>query len=122
MNTRFTVEQLEQMKTHELADLLANVVLVLRRMPNVECKQLGQIPETVQLPDQSIPSPAVAPTPVSNGIAVEDLQSKTVPQLKKIATELHVSYTGRIKKDELIAKILSRQTKGHSEQYAIQHL
>lgn len=122
MNTRFTVEQLEQMKTHELADLLANVVLVLRRMPNVECKQLGHIPETVQLPDQSIPSPAAAQTPVSNGITAEDLQSKTVPQLKKIATELHVSYTGRIKKDELIAKILSRQTKGHSEQYAIQHL
>jgi hypothetical protein len=122
MNTRFTVEQLEQMKTHELADLLANVVLVLRRMPNVECKQLGHIPETVQLPDQSIPSPAAAQTPVSNGITAEDLQSKTVPQLKKIATELHVSYTGRIKKDELIAKILSRQANGHSEQYAIQHL
>ncbi|GHO95910.1 hypothetical protein KSF_059580 [Reticulibacter mediterranei] len=120
MNTRFTVAQLEQMKTHELADLLANVVLVLRRMPNVECKQLGQLPETVQLPALSISSPE--PTPVSNSITAEDLQSKTVPQLKKIATELHVSYTGRIKKDELIAKILSRQAKGHSEQYAIQHL
>jgi Rho termination factor-like protein len=120
MNTRFTVEQLEQMKTHELADLLANVVLVLRRMPNVECKQLGQLPETIQLPAPSTPSTA-APA-ISNGITAQTLQSKTVPQLKKIATELHVSYTGRIKKDELIAKILSRQANGHSEQYAIQHL
>jgi hypothetical protein len=120
MNTRFTVEQLEQMKTHELADLLANVVLVLRRMPNVECKQLGQMPETVQLPTLSITSPTA--TPASHSTTMEDLQNKTVPQLKKIATELHVSYTGRIKKDELIAKILSRQANGHSEQYAIQHI
>jgi hypothetical protein len=122
MNTRFTVEQLEKMKTHELADLLANVVLVLRRMPDVECKQLGQQPEIAQLPELSVPSWATAQTPVPNSVTAEDLQSKTVPQLKKIATELHVSYTGRIKKDELIGKILSRQSKGHSEQYAIQHL
>jgi len=120
MNTRFTVEQLEQMKTHELADLLANVVLVLRRMPNIECKQLSQMPETVQLPALPITSPTTAPA--SHSITTEDLQSRTVPQLKKIATELHVTYTGRIKKDELIAKILSRQANGHSEQYAIQHL
>jgi hypothetical protein len=120
MHTRFTVEQLEQMKTHELADLLANVVLVLRRMPNVECKQLEQLPEPVQVSEAPVSSPA--PTPTSPGMTVDDLHSKTVPQLKKIATDLHVSYTGRVKKDELIAKILSRQTKGHSEQYAIQHL
>ena len=120
MHTRFTIEQLEQMKTHELADLLANVVLVLRRMPNIECKQLEQLPEPIQVSEPPVSSPASAPT--SPNITVDDLQSKTVPQLKKIATELHVSYTGRIKKDELIAKILSRQAKGHSEQYAIQHL
>src|SRR5690349_3076107 len=81
------IEQLEQMKTHELADLLANVVLILRRMPNVECKQLGQIPETVQLPVLSAPVPAAVP--VANNVTAEDLQTKTVPQLKKIATELH---------------------------------
>ena len=42
MGTRMTIDQLEQMKTHELADLLANVVLLLRRMPDVACKQLVQ--------------------------------------------------------------------------------
>ncbi len=120
MHTRFTVEQLEQMKTHELADLLANVVLVLRRMPNVECKQLEQLPEPIHISEAPVSSPTPAPT--SPSMSVDDLHGKTVPQLKKIATELHVSYTGKIKKDELIAKILSRQTKGHSEQYAIQHL
>ncbi len=39
MDTRITIDQLEHMKTHEVADLLSNVVLLLRRMPNVECRQ-----------------------------------------------------------------------------------
>ena len=42
MSSRITVDQLEQMKTHELADVLANIVLVLRRMPDVPCTQLQQ--------------------------------------------------------------------------------
>ena len=42
MSTRITVEQLEHMKTHDLAELLANVVLVLRRMPDVQCRELMQ--------------------------------------------------------------------------------
>jgi hypothetical protein len=32
---RFTPEQLEQMTTHELADLLANTAIVLRRLPDI---------------------------------------------------------------------------------------
>jgi hypothetical protein len=32
---RFTPEQLELMTTHELADLLANTAVVLRRLPNI---------------------------------------------------------------------------------------
>ena len=43
MSLRISIDQLEQMKTHELADLLANIVLVLRRMPDVPCTQLQPI-------------------------------------------------------------------------------
>jgi len=127
MNTRLTIEQLEHMKTHELADLLANVVLLLRRMPDVECGQLTQILDIFHLPESSVASSPTQPqiseeAPAENTITAADLRKKTVPELKKIATELHVSYTGKTKKDELINKILARQAHGHSEQYAIQHL
>lgn len=126
MNTRLTIEQLEQMKTHELADLLANVVLLLRRMPDVECGQLTQIPDIFHLPELPAASPAQPQisdeVSAGNTTRAEDLRKKTVPELKKIATELHVSYTGKTKKDELINKIQAKQAHGHSEQYTIQHL
>lgn len=123
MNTRLTIEQLEHMKTHELADLLANVVLLLRRMPDIECGQLTQISAMFQSPVPPTVQPqASEEASIGSTITAADLQKKTVPALKKIATELHVSYTGKIKKDELINKILARQTHSHSEQYAIQHL
>ncbi len=37
---RLTVDDLEKMTTHDLADLLANVVLVLKRLPDVPVKEL----------------------------------------------------------------------------------
>ena len=40
MSTRLTVDQLEQMKTHEVADLLSSLAIVLRRLPDVPCIQL----------------------------------------------------------------------------------
>jgi hypothetical protein len=127
MNTRFTIEQLEHMKTHDLADLLANVVLLLRRMPDVECGQLvTQIPEVLNAQDLSS-APSISPqtpedTSAVNALTAADLRKKNVAELKKLATELHVSYSVRVKKDELISKIVARQGHGHSEQYAIQHL
>src|SRR6266568_1771374 len=55
MGTRLTIDQLEKMKTHELADMLASVVLLLRRLPDVECKQLVR-----HVPDiQVVEPPAV---------------------------------------------------------------
>jgi hypothetical protein len=127
MNKRFTIEQLEQMKTHDLADLLANVVLLLRRMPDIECGQLvAQIPELLnaqELPTEvSISSQTSEDTSTVNTITAAELSKKNVADLKKMATELHVSYSVRIKKAELIDKILARQEHGHSEQYAIQNL
>ncbi len=71
MSTRITVEQLEHMKTHELAELLANVVLVLRRMPNVECRELMQqaAPKDSFVPAEEVPIPA-------KGIKKEEIISK----------------------------------------------
>lgn len=43
MVTSMTIDQLERMKTHDLAELLSNVVLLLRRMPNVECGQFTSL-------------------------------------------------------------------------------
>ncbi len=37
-----TVYQLERMTTHELADLLALLVLALRRLPNIPVEDLKQ--------------------------------------------------------------------------------
>jgi hypothetical protein len=127
MNKRFSIEQLEHMKTHDLADLLANVVLLLRRMPDVECGQLmTQIPEALnaqELPaDASISSQTSEDTATVSTMTATDLGKKTVAELKKMATELHVSYDTKIKKADLISKILARQEHGHSEQYAIQNL
>ncbi len=41
-NTRWSVEQLEGCTTHELADLPSNLVLLLRRLPDVPMSELGQ--------------------------------------------------------------------------------
>jgi hypothetical protein len=119
MSTRITVEQLEQMKTHELAELLANVVLVLRRMPNVPCRDLQPL-LTHELPNE-IAVPSLQVTSASYSQAA--LKKMLLPQLKEVANTLNIPFTTKTKKDELISKILARQaTQGHSEQYSIQHI
>lgn len=122
MTTRITVDQLERMKVHDVADLLANVVLLLKRMPNVECRELLQtLPDEIHLQQEYRPE-QLSSTRVWNE---QDLKDKKVADLKKIADELHIPYTSRIKKDELAAKILARSARadsGRSEQYAIQEL
>jgi hypothetical protein len=118
MSTRITVEQLEQMKTHELADLLANVVLLLRRLPDVECKQLQRPAEIEKLSMEAGQPPRPSPAPLSQ----EELKKKTVPELKMLADELHIVYSVRILKEELINRILTRWATGHSEQYTIQNV
>ena len=122
MTTRITVDQLERMKVHDLADLLTNVVLLLKRMPNVECRELLQtIPDDIHFSQEhgiEQPSPVKVWTK-------EELGKKLVPDLKKIADELHISYPAKIKKNELIEKILAKSASsanGRSEQYAIQEL
>lgn len=120
MSTRLTVNQLEQMKTHELADLLANVVLLLRRMPDVACGQLvQQIPSLSAI--EALPEQPQAALPTVT-LSREDLQKKTVPELKKIAAELHLPLSARMKKDELVSKILARTSDRHSEQFAIHEM
>jgi hypothetical protein len=37
---RFTLAQLEAMSTHQVADLLSNLVLILRRLPDVAISEL----------------------------------------------------------------------------------
>src|SRR6266487_6159038 len=120
MSTRITVEQLEQMKTHELAELLANVVLVLRRMPNVECRELMQqaAPKDSFVPAEEVPTAVSAIS-----FTQAELKNKYVPELKTIAKELHISLPAKgIKKEEIISKILERSAHRHSEQYAIQNV
>lgn len=41
---RFTLAELESMRTHELAELLANFVLLLRRLPDMKFSELAQLP------------------------------------------------------------------------------
>ncbi len=130
MSLRITVDQLEQMKTHELADLLANIVLVLRRMPDVPCTQLQQSlvePETLQ-PEKRKKQERVtnvvveAEQSTSLPIFTEDeLRRKKVADLQKIVVALHIPTSSK-KKDDLISKILTRQGQEHSEQFAIQHM
>jgi hypothetical protein len=115
MSTRLTVEQLENMKTHELADLLANVVLLLRRMPNVECRQLSaqfaeNAPQSEQQPARQL------------ALTLAELKSYKLDELKKLAHDLDIPFASKIKKDELINKIHSWQSHTHSEQYAIQNI
>ena len=119
MGTRMTIDQLEKMKTHELADLLANVVLLLRRMPDVECKQLVQ-----QVPsNEDIAAPKSGHASISrSSFTREELAKRKVPELKTLAKELNVLFSTSIKKDDLISKILARSADGRSEQWAIQDI
>jgi hypothetical protein len=119
MVTRLTIDQLEKMKTHELADMLANVVLLLRRLPDVECKQLVQQVPSMQNIDQSTLEQS---TMSASSFTREELTKKTVPELKALARKLNVLLPSSIKKDGLIEKILARPGDGHSEQRAIQDI
>jgi Rho termination factor-like protein len=119
MKTHMTIDQLEQMKTHELADMLANVVLLLRRMPDIECKQLvQQLPSDVEVEQPTLIQVA-EPSP---SFTREELTNKKVPELKALAKELKVLLPNGIKKDDLIKRILARSADGRSEQRAIQDL
>src|SRR5579884_2329339 len=119
MKTRMTIDELEQLKTHELADLLSQVVLLLRRMPNIECKQLMQ-----PTPEQQLPTPVQAQTttPSTTSFTYEELDKKKVAELRKLAKELHVLIPSNARKEIVIQKILARSADGRSEQRAIQDL
>ena len=118
MDTRITIDQLEGMKTHEVADLLSNVVLLLRRMPNVECRQL-----TSQLTNDDIFTEKTVKQPPSQATwTVADLKGKTVAELKQIANDLHLPFPSKIRKDDLLNKLTVRLSRSHSEQYAIQDI
>jgi len=144
MVTSMTIDQLERMKTHEIADLLSNVVLLLRRMPNVECRQFTSQPPEIAVidPPPISPSPAgpkgtktakpkqlvdsiekvVEPLPAQSKWTVADLEGKTVSQLKEIATDLNLRLSSSLKKNELLAKLTAKLSRTHSEQYAIQDI
>jgi hypothetical protein len=115
MSTRLTVEQLESMKTHELADLLANVVLLLRRMPNVECRQLS-----AQFAENALQSESQPARPLA--LTLAELKSYKLDELKKLAHDLDIPFSSKVRKDELINKIHAWQSNTHSEQYAIQNI
>ncbi len=148
MSTSITIDQLERMKTHELADLLSNVVLLLRRMPNVECREFtrdldlmaqsgpqerrGTQQESNFLDDRSSqPStndndtsrkePSEQP-PSQTTWTIANLEGKKVDELKQIAKDLHLRVPSKIKKDDLLNKLRVRLSGGHSEQYAIQDI
>jgi hypothetical protein len=117
--TYLTIEQLEGMKTHELADLLGNIALLLRRMPDVACGELIQ-----PIPSDDVLMAAEVPQKVSPEIPLTEAELKkrstTVAMLKKIADELFISYSSKPTKGELIDKILARAATGRSEQFTIQ--
>ena len=120
MRTRITIEQLEQMRTHELADLLANISMLLKRMPDVVYSQLiPPIPsdEVYMRPEPVQRSLSTSPSPT---LTRAELQSKTLAELKKFADDLSLSYPKSTKKkDDLIEKILAKSVNGHSEHLAI---
>jgi len=118
MGTHITIDQLERMKTHELADLLSNVVLLLRRMPNVECREF-----TSQFTnDDTFKANITEHPPSQTTWKVADLKGKTVAELKQIANDLHLPFSSKIKKDDLLNKLTVRLSRGHSEQYTIQDI
>jgi Rho termination factor, N-terminal domain len=116
MGTRLTIDQLEKMKTHELADMLANVVLLLRRMPDVECKQLIQpVPGNQNgewPPLEHVSAPASSYTR-------EELEERNLRELKALAKELNVRGFSTMNKGGLIVGILAKSVNGHSEQRAM---
>jgi len=128
MNPRLTIEQLEQMKPHELADLLANIVLLLRRMPDVTWAELQQPPTQATIQDTTmlytdLPDTSIEPQKQYKVYTQAELKKKNVDTLKMIAKELNVLYTSKVKKGDLIDKILAHQSgQGHSEQYQIQYI
>lgn len=121
MGTRQTIDQLEQMKTHELAELLANIVLLLRRLPDIEYKQLiEQVSSKAEI-EQPAAEQTTIPTS-SSSYSREELAKKKKEELKALAQELNVFFSSSTKKEELINKILARSTDGRSEQRAIQDM
>ncbi len=124
METRMTLEQLEKMKTHEIADLLANVVLLLRRLPDVPCAQLSQQAPGDERRDEQVKQTAPVRTSVHATVTLpsltrEELVKKKVAELKVLAKEHNVLFSSTTKKDDLINKILARAANGHSEQRAM---
>ena len=125
MNKHLTVDQLEAMKVHELADLLGNIVLVLRRMPDVEFRQLTaqfSSEDSVAEKESSVQTTTPALTDTNIVLKRTELENKKVAELKVIAADLGLKLPSKAKKDDYVAKILARLSHSHSEQYAIQHL
>src|SRR5579875_20699 len=128
MNPRLTIEQLEQMKPHELADLLANIVLLLRRMPDVTWAELQQqLAQSTSLdtttPHTGAPDRQIEPEKEHKVYTYAELNGKKVDDLRNISKELNILHTKKTRKAELIDKILTRQSgQGHSEQYQIQYI
>ncbi len=144
-STIFTAEQLESMTTHELADMLSNIVMLLRRMPDVLCQELVAQASNAEHNSEILPvAPEHNATPISTTSMSEQesnvqngqgasLQERidalmndkkmTVPKLKLMADELGVPYPPKATKAELAKRIAERQMRGgHSEQYAIMNL
>jgi Rho termination factor, N-terminal domain len=124
METRMTLEQLEKMKTHEIADLLTNVVLLLRRLPDVPCGQLiQQTPGDEHRNEQAAQTASVHTaentTAALPSLTREELAKKKVAELKILAKELNVLFSSTTKKDDLINKLLARAANGYSEQRAM---
>ncbi len=125
MNKRLTVDQLEGMKVHELADLLGNIVLVLRRMPDVEFRQLTTqfaSEESVAETENSGQPTTPALTDTNLALKEAELKSKRKAELEVIAADLGLKLLKKTTKDEYVVKILARLSQSHSEQYAIQNL
>ena len=132
MSSPLTIEQLENMKTHDVADLLANIVMVLRRMPDVSCKAIQsslEIPSMQTEPTtktvakyKKTPSVEEQAGPSATHFSQDELEKKNVATLKQIAKELHVLVPSSAKKADLVSKILAKQEHSHSEQFAIQNM
>ena len=120
MATQITVKQLEQMTTHELANMLSEVVFLLRRLPNVKWQDLQQAEQAGQTPNMS-QTQEVHP----HVLMLEELSKMHIPDLREIAKDLHMHVPAKTKKGDLIARIIARQGRqdyNHSEQYAIQDI
>ena len=108
-----SIEQLEQMTTHELAETLSNIVLLLRRMPNVTWQELqpSQNPTpTASIEERAAEAPEPAPSH-AHVLLREELEKMHIPDLQEIAKDLHMRVPKKSKKEDLINKILSRQSR-----------